>query len=628
MTGLPSTSGMPSATPAAPPPTPRRGGVGPTLARLSRLFRPGAFPGPVFTKEIRVSGRRAGIYWIRGLSALALFGLAGLVYLATFESWGGSAASLQNLQTVAPAVTIAIMWFQFIVMTLVAAASAAPMICDEKRSGSLAALLTTPLTAPQILLGKVGAMLANLIVLAMIPLPLLLAARMFGGTSGEVIAAAASLTFSSALLGAMLGLYHSAGSSRATGAAGKAMAAWALLQFGVPLLILAINSYTFIRIPDVWAARTSGPIALIAVQWLLVGGPGPFAAAASELWISATLWMLALSALLFVGASIRLRRVMSDDASPALTPATQPTPPALGQTPGQTPGQAPAAKAPPTRALSRVVSDNPVTWREVRQRSFRGRFSRWFLLVVLPVGGLLLATLGFVDADEYFYASVAILSFATMLLAAIGAASGLTGEKESRTLDVLLATPLSARDIILGKVLGAARRVMLLPLIASVAIGLIGVISGRASPLLTLHLLLMYSGVVFAASGTGMVFSVLCRRTAVAMALNLGLCLAAWAFLPVLILILLAISSGPGAESVMSVVGLTNPIAMPMLAANGAVDSDGFLSGRYNLFDFGDVGPIGFTVVSFFFGLAYATVGLFAMALASSLLAEHSGRRS
>ncbi len=616
MTGMPS---LPSATPAAPP-TPPRASLGLTLARLARLFRPGAFPGPVFTKEIRVSGRRAGIYWIRGLSALALFGLSGLVYLATFESWGGSAASLQNLQTVAPAVTIAIMWFQFIVMTLVAAASAAPMICDEKRSGSLAALLTTPLTAPQILLGKVGAMLANLVVLGMIPLPLLLAARMFGGTPAEVIAAAASLTFSSALLGAMLGLYHSAGSSRATGAAGKAMAAWALLQFGVPLLILTINSYTFIRIPDAWAARTSGPIALVAVQWLLIGGPGPFAAAASELWISATLWMLALSVILFVGASIRLRRVMSDDASPASAPATQTTPLA--------PGQTPAAKAPPPRALSREVSDNPVVWREVRQRSFRGRVSRWLLLVIVPVGAVLLAAMGFVDSDAYFFTGVAALSLATMLLAAIGAASGLTGEKESRTLDVLLATPLSARDIILGKVLGAARRVMLLPLIASIAIGLIGLISGRASPLLTVHLLLMYTGVVLAASGTGMVFSVLCGRTAVAMALNLGLCLSAWAFLPVLIIILLAISSGPGAESVMSVVGLTNPVAMPMLAANGAVDSDGFLAGRYELFNFGDVGPIGFTVVSFFFGLGYATIGLFAMALASSLLAERSGRRS
>ncbi len=588
------------------------------MAGLLRSLRPGAIPGPVFEKEIRVSGRRAGIYWIRGLSALGLFGLAGVVYLAAFDSWGGSAASLQNLQSVAPAVMIAIMWFQFLVMTLVAAASASPMICDEKRSGTLGALLTTPLTATQILLGKAGAMLANLLVLAMVPLPLLLAARMFGAIPTSIVVASASLTLASAMLGAMLGLYHSAASGRATGAAGKAVATWAFLQFAFPLFMLAVNAYSPLRIPDVWAARTSGPIALFAVQWLLIGGPGPFVSMADELWISATVWMLALAAIYFFAAAIRLRRAMSSDGDPSPRPAAG--------APGQ-PGPSPSRWRASPRAGSREVSDHPVAWREVRQRTFRKRWSVWLTLVLLPLGGLLLAAMGFVDGDGYFYTGAVALTLATMLLAAIGSASGLAGEKESRTLDVLLATPLSARDIIVGKVLGSARRVMLLPLVATVLIGLVGILSGRCSPIVGLHLLVMYAGVVVAACGTGMVFSVVCGRTAVAMALNLGLWLAAWALVPILLLILLSIGSGPGAESIMSLIALTNPLAMSIVAVNGAVDGSGFIGGRYELFSFGDVGLIGFSIVATLYGLAYGTIGLFAMALASSLLAERTGRR-
>ncbi len=595
----------------APGPKPGR----PQRSRAARLFaslRPGSLPGPVFEKEIRVSGRRAGVYWVRGLSALGLFGLAGLVYLATFESWGGSAASLQNLQTVAPAVMIAIMWFQFIVLTLVAMASAAPLICDEKRSGTLAALLTTPLTSWQILMGKSGAMLANLGVLALVPMPLLLAARMFGGIPTRIVVASAVLTLSSAMLGAMLGLFHSAKSRRATGAAAKAIVTWALLQFGVPLAMLLANSWFSIRINEVWYARSSGPIALFSVQWLLMGGPGPFASLADELWITSSLWMLALAGLFFVGASLRLRGVMSGDSASS-APETAPS--------KRRRGSVHAA------IVSREVSDHPVAWREIRQRAFRSRLGAGLVLLGLPGLAVLIALYGLIDSDGYFYVSIVVLTFATALLSSIGAASGLAGEKESRTLDVLLATPLTARAIIFGKVLGTARRVMLLPVIASVTIGVVGVLSGECNPILTIHLLMIYTGVVLAASGTGVLFSVVCGRTVLAMALNLATWVSVWALIPILLMILLSISGGPGTESILSVIALTNPLAVAMLAANSAVDWPGAFTESYEIFNLGRVGIVGYTVSMLVFGAVYAAIGLFFMTVAATILAERTGRR-
>jgi len=581
-------------------------------ARLFAALRPGSLPGPVFEKEIRVSGRRVGVYWVRGLSAMGLFGLAGLVYVAAFDSWGGSAASLQNLQTLAPAVMIAIMWFQFIMLTLVATASAAPLICDEKRSGTLAALLTTPLTSWQILMGKSGAMLANLLVLALVPMPLLLAARMFGGIPTRVVVASAVLTLASALLGAMLGLFHSAKSGRATGAAAKAIVSWSVLQFGIPLAILMANVWFSIRIPEVWYASTSGPIALFSVQWLLMDGPGPFASMADQLWITSSLWMLALAALFFVGASLRLRGVMSEGAA----------------------SSAPEAASSKSKRglvhqalISREVSDHPVAWREIRQRAFRSRLGGWMVLLGLPVAAVLLAMFGYIDGEGYFYVSVVVLTLATALLAAIGAASGLAGERESRTLEVLLATPLTARAIIFGKVLGTARRLMLLPIVASVVIGVVGVLSGECNPVIMIHLLLIYTGVVLAALGSGMLFSVLCGRTVVAMALNLGVWVAVWALIPILLLILLSISFGSGSETLMSMIAITNPLAAAMVAVNGGVDWPDSFRESYEVFNLGRVGVVAYTLFTLVFGLVYAAIGLFFMNVAATILAERTGRR-
>jgi len=581
-------------------------------ARLFAALRPGSLPGPVFEKEIRVSGRRVGVYWVRGLSAMGLFGLAGLVYVAAFDSWGGSAASLQNLQTLAPAVMIAIMWFQFIMLTLVATASAAPLICDEKRSGTLAALLTTPLTSWQILMGKSGAMLANLLVLALVPMPLLLAARMFGGIPTRVVVASAVLTLASALLGAMLGLFHSAKSGRATGAAAKAIVSWSVLQFGIPLAILMANVWFSIRIPEVWYASTSGPIALFSVQWLLMDGPGPFASMADQLWITSSLWMLALAALFFVGASLRLRGVMSEGAASSAPEA------ASSKSKGGLVHQA---------LISREVSDHPVAWREIRQRAFRSRLGGWMVLLGLPVAAVLLAMFGYIDGEGYFYVSVVVLTLATALLAAIGAASGLAGERESRTLEVLLATPLTARAIIFGKVLGTARRLMLLPIVASVVIGVVGVLSGECNPVIMIHLLLIYTGVVLAALGSGMLFSVLCGRTVVAMALNLGVWVAVWALIPILLLILLSISFGSGSETLMSMIAITNPLAAAMVAVNGGVDWPDSFRESYEVFNLGRVGVVAYTFFTLVFGLVYAAIGLFFMNVAATILAERTGRR-
>ncbi len=137
----------------------------PLLTRIGEALRPSSIianiPGPIFHKEVWVAGRRAGPYWIRCLYAAGLLGLVALVFAAARSNFSGnsSAQRLQQLQQIAPAVTLAIVWFQQIALCIAAIILAAPAICDEQRAGTLGALLTTPLRAWQIVLGKLASLL-------------------------------------------------------------------------------------------------------------------------------------------------------------------------------------------------------------------------------------------------------------------------------------------------------------------------------------------------------------------------------------------------------------------------------------------------------------------------------------
>jgi ABC-type transport system involved in multi-copper enzyme maturation permease subunit len=656
-------AGTPVPLPNPEGPGANRGSGRSWLARALVAVSPGAIPGPVFEKEIRVSGRRAGVYWIRGLCALLLFSISALVYVTVFSvSDTDSAASLQQLQTIAPALVIAIIWFQFIALTLVATASASPMICDEKRSGTLAALLTTPLTAIQILMGKVAAMLANLLVLGLIPLPLLLAARIFGGTPVSVIVASSSLTLASALLGAMIGLHASACSARASTAAVRALVTWGILQFGPALAIWALVDGANLSISPEWIARSSAVMGLFAAQWILYGGIGPFANLAHELWIIATVVTLVQATVFFLLGVRRLRRVMSEDgsaAAPAKKGAHRRTPhPLPGESGTAAPTTAPimqsaAATAMPgtprppalpvlpqssavdgeivTRSGSREVSDQPVAWRELRQPMFKSTSVMLVVMVVLPLIALVAAAFKGVDGIGYLFTGSLVAALYVLCAGCLSTASGLSGERESRTLDVLLASPLSAREIVAGKVLGTLRRSLAVPLMVSVVLGLMGPLSFEWSPVAGLHLFLILVSMVVATAGSGIVLSLICKRTAVAMAMNLGLWLAVWGAIPIMLAILLAISDGRATESIASLIGLTNPFAMITVSGAGAREwntSSGYLVDEtYDLFSFGALDVMGYTLVVLVFAAFYVGVGVFLMAVASTILAERTGRR-
>ena len=77
----------------------------------------------------------------------------------------------------------------------------------------------------------------------------------------------------------------------------------------------------------------------------------------------------------------------------------------------------------------------------------------------------------------------------------------------------------------------------------------------------------------------------------------------------------------------MSVIAITNPLAVAMLAANGAVDWPDAFNESYEIFNLGRVGIVGYTVFVLVFGAVYGAIGLFFMTVAATILAERTGRR-
>ncbi|MFZ4576395.1 MAG: ABC transporter permease, partial [Phycisphaerales bacterium] len=216
------------------------------LAGLNPVEIVRGIPGAVFHKEIAVSGRRVSTYVTRGLFVAAPLGFAALVTSAGINSMGGAqegpAARLQQFQSVAPGVTMTISWCAFIGLTLVAVSRGGSSIADERRMGTLGALMTTPLRAWQIVLGKTLSILVEIIILGLATAPLLLAVRAFGGVSGVMIVQLTALTLARAALACIASIFWSVSFRKSGNAMISGLLLLVLIEIGPPLLGLLVDS--------------------------------------------------------------------------------------------------------------------------------------------------------------------------------------------------------------------------------------------------------------------------------------------------------------------------------------------------------------------------------------------------
>lgn len=598
------------------------------IRSAAKLIPRGLF-GPVFDRELRATSRHAASFWVRSLYTLALAVLASLVYFAITVDIrfgdAGNASALQQLQMFAPTLGAFFVWFQFVIMCFVASTLTAGAVCDERRKGSLASLLATPLTPGQIVLGKLSGRLMQLVILVCAGVPLLLASRLFGGISSGFVVSAMALTLSTAILHASISIAASARARSSTTAAGSGFitgVVWCFAPMFLTLLLaIGYNG------PRTFFLLKLSPYFCLGMETAdsLGAGNAPFYRAGT--WLYAVAYNSVGTGLFLLIAVSRLRTIASGGE-------TDP-PPGNAKKRDRRGSAGARADLSPIDASRRApdslaVWENPLNWRELRQRVFIRRWHAW------AAGGAVVLLLAFVYSETGINEGDVLIPTSAILLAlfyfqaALIAANSIAGERESRSLEVLLTTPLTARSIVRAKWLGALRRVSPLAILYfGIVIGF-GIVPGTFHWMLVPLLAMITLPPVIFLVATGVWFSVLARRSTVAATLNLALGLAIWVVIPLVLFVFGAILSEivPEliSEELIGVLAIWNPAPMVITAISGTQ------FGHWNelrptaFYTFAKFTPASFAACSLGFATGYLLLTRLVLRRAGSSLANRTNR--
>lgn len=600
----------------------------------------------VFEKEMRVAGRRPSTYLTRAIYAGLMLALISIFFLGFWQEAHsrGSATEAQQLQKLAPILAVALVWFGFVMLTFIAPATTVPAFLDERRRRTLPALMTTPLSSGQIVAAKLLSQVIQLVILALLSLPVLLAVRVFGGVPAAFLMQAMGIVVSMGLFVAAVALRFSLYRRRADAAIIAAFTVAAAIQSIPLLLVWAFDILTNSRYTWTVAPVTCSPAALMILSVGLLGGFGPTAPA--WFWIGGILYNLVWALIFAVSTTISLRRVLRLEGagidylkSKSRRKNKKPTrkqrraasaqPPAPSTEPDEI---ASALNAPPPSSAdrdSREVADEPVLWRELRQPAFHTR-TRLVLYTAL-IGVLLLfmyGAIGFADEDLH-YPIVVIGTLLVLLRAAAGSTASITAERDARTWETLLTTPLSSRAILWGKFAGTLRSQWFVPAVLFAHL-LLSVLAGVLRPIVILHVgLIIFSCAAFL-SATGVLCGLLIRRSTPAAVLNIALGLSIWLLVPMLGAVTLELFGLHGtwlSDAGFYLVGASNPIYYVVTSVEGAHEGM-FSSTTYEAPGNMTVGAFSYTLTIAVSAAVYLLAAMGVLRLAEKLFPAASGRGS
>lgn len=392
--------------------------------------------GPVFAYEWIVSSRRWQGYALRSLFAAVL--LAALLVIWSRSVAPAGPVTFQGLAKLGETFFIGLIGTQLTLVLLAAPAATAGAICLDRASGTMAHLLVTDLSDSEIVLGKLAARLVPVLGLVACALPLMAIMTLLGGVDPDALFGAFLVTTGVAVLGCSLALCFSLWVKKTHEALLGTYAVWGLWLVGGPFVRLVNNAFgwTF-SVPSVVA----DPYHLaFAPYWR----PGSVSRSDYLAFLAAT---TAIAAALAVLSTVRVRAVCTR-TEVQRAPRLRGRLAVLG------------VLATPIRYLPGPPLDfNPVLWREWH----RARPSRWGRIVGgLFVAGAVAASVAAVVAPRNSFAMAWVNGFQVsigMLLLSVTAATSLSEERVRGSLDVLMATTLSTREIVLGKWLGTFRLV-------------------------------------------------------------------------------------------------------------------------------------------------------------------------
>jgi ABC-type transport system involved in multi-copper enzyme maturation permease subunit len=469
--------------------------------------------GPVFFYECLANSRRWQTYAIRS-AAVALL-LAAIATIAMPHRTLNPTAAWREYAELGVSYFYAVIGVELTLVMLAAPAATAGAICVDRARGTLAHMLATDLSDPEIVLGKLAARLLPVLGLVACSWPVLALAALLGGIDPLALTLAFAIMLAVALLGCATAL---------------ALSVWARKPHEVVLVVFTFWMLVLLLWP-IWFALSMAKVVGPPAPWSLVADPyylafAPYSAPGRvDFWdylgfFAAT---LGASAVLVVVAVWRMRPVArrgTDEGRKGLRLGW------VGRLMRRLPGPA--------------LDGNPVLWREWH----RSRPSRWMTILVVAVGGSTGAAcvVGAVTALTQgldrrvgeptglivgVIGAVLQLIFGLLMLSA-AAPTSMAEERQRGSLDLLAATTLSTPTIVLGKWLGMLRQVALLAIGPGV-LGLGLALSIKAPQTITLGTPARYyedlsDGVALLGAGL-LIATILVYGALIA---SLGLALAVW----------------------------------------------------------------------------------------------------
>ncbi len=393
--------------------------------------------GPVFAFESLIAARRWQVYALRTIYiGLMLAGLT-LTWAPSDRPINGPAEAA----AIGRVFLLTVIAVQLAVVLLAAPAATAGAICVDKSRGTLLHAFTTDLTDREIILGKLGARLGPVLALMAYGLPVLALGSFLGGIDLAEAVGAELVTAGTAVLCCTVALLASV---------------WARKPHQALLLSYLIVGLWLAFVPAVIVYFRMGPPTTVAHVVFVMSNPllAAFAPEGSPGGIP--MGLPEQGAFLF-GCAAPSPGSWSPGASRSLRPTvlSQANRPQKREKPGA-----------PARLLDYLpgppLDGNPVLWREWHRKKpsrWTGRFWTAYAiastLASLYVIGWYYAWwgTGMINSGIHILAAqvnawqVAI----GLLLLSVSAATSLAEERDRGSLDVIMATPLSSREIVLGK---------------------------------------------------------------------------------------------------------------------------------------------------------------------------------
>jgi ABC-type transport system involved in multi-copper enzyme maturation permease subunit len=352
-----------------------------------------------------------------------------------------------------------------VMLFLLAPIGAADAISREKREGTMGLLLLTPLTAREVVVGKIAAHLIRLFYFALMMLPFLTIPVLLGGVGWQDFIVSVLLLVAVAILGIAGGLVSSA-----VFVGFGASLVWAMIASLLITMVAGclVTNAALTLFPN----RITDDLPFFIRVFML--GPSfmlfPVQAREVAAMLSSSRWLLLGSALALLGFSVPLLWLAVRFCARRVAQ--------LAEFSGETKRQVKFRKQFLTprlwrgafrRSMSRKLDKNPFIWLEYR--TAWARAARWAMILTVVIIETWLV-LDLPSREDFLGVHFTIVWVLAVFLT-FKASSSFQSEKESGAFELLLVTPFTEKKLVAGR-LRAVASYYSLTLFTLVTLGLLG----------------------------------------------------------------------------------------------------------------------------------------------------------